>query len=540
MPAPRTHRTASPRGRTRRPVALTRPGPRALLARVVLLGALAACDDGHADGQAISSAASPPTGQAGQATRAGQVEQIEQAGKPAQSGTATRGAPTEPGVPAELPAATGPNLVLWLVDTLRADHLACYGYERATSPRLDALAAVGVLFEELHSQANWTQPSMASLLTARWPDRYDGGFGSRLADERLTAAEWLGAHGYARAGFTLSVAVGVRFGFAQGYDLYEELDAQVDERERTKRQGRQYDADVLVQRAFAWLDHERPGDRPFFLYLHSMDPHLPHEAHPGYPSWTEPYDGPLDGTTTNMFQAQDEAWPLTPADRQHMRDLYDGEVAFNDHWLGELLDGLATRGLADDTLFVVLSDHGEELWDRTFYGHGHDSLHREMTHVPWVLSWPAGLPAGLRVPGLVRGVDVLPTLLELMGLPALPDADGLSRAAQARGERALPGDVVSFALRGRRADDPRAMRTPHALLWANPRTGEQGLHLLAQDPEERLDAAAGDPTRFLRAARPLAAWIALLRAREEAGAQPALESLDEETAARLRALGYLR
>jgi arylsulfatase A-like enzyme len=435
---------------------------------------------------------------------------------------------------------TRPHVVLWLVDTLRADHLSCYGYERPTSPRLDALADEGVLFEELHTPSNWTQPSMASLFTGRWPDRFDGGFGSRLAEEHLTAAEWFSAHGYATAGFTLSVAVGERFGFAQGFGRFEELDAHVDERERTKRQGRQYDADVLVERAFTWLDDERQGDQPFLLYLHSMDPHLPHEQHPGHPSWTEPYDGPLDGTTTTTFTAQDEAWPLSDRDRQHMRDLYDGEVAFNDACLGTLVDGLAERGLDDDTLLVVLSDHGEELWDRSFYGHGHDSLHREMTRVPLVLRWPGELPAGRRVPGLARGVDLLPTLLELVGLPPVPSADGVSLAAATRGAGEVPPDLQAFSLRGRRHDDPRALRTSDAFVYANPRTGEQGLYLLSADPDERQDLSRERPRDFLRAAGPLSQWIGLLKTRADAGPEAVPVELDPETEAKLRALGYLR
>jgi len=442
--------------------------------------------------------------------------------------------------PESADAASAPNVIIWLVDTLRADHLSCYGYERPTSPQLDALAADGVLFEQLHAQSNWTQPSMASIFTGRWPGRFDGGFESRLAEQSLTAAEWFSAHGYATAGFVLSVAVGERFGFAQGFERFEELDAHVDERERTKRQGRGYDADVLVQRALAWLDTQRADERPFLLYLHSMDPHLPHEAHPGFPSWTQPYDGPLDGTTTTTFTAQDEAWPLTEIDRQHMRDLYDGEVAFNDHCLGQLVDALTARGLARDTLLVVLSDHGEELWDRSFYGHGHDSLHHEMTRVPWVLHWPGRLTPGLRLPGLARGVDVLPTLLELVGLPALPEADGVSLAAAARGDGPIPRDLPAFSLRGRRRDDPRALRTARTFCYANPRTGEQGLYLLPDDPDERANLRSERPRAFLHAAGPLSRWVRLLRERAEAGPETDAVALDPATEARLRELGYLR
>ncbi len=435
-----------------------------------------------------------------------------------------------------------PNVVIWLVDTLRADRLSCYGYERPTSPQIDALAADGVLFERMHVHSNWTQPSVSSLLTGRYPVDFDGGFVSTVPEDFVMAAEWFSLHGYATAGFTVSVAVAEEFGFAQGFDVYEELDAHLDGRARKKREGAAFDADTLVDRALGWLEDEWAGDKPFLLYLHSIDPHLPHEAHGGHQAWTEDYDGPLDGTTTNMFTALDEAWPLTEEDHRFITDLYDGEVAFNDAEFGRLQRALTEAGLAQDTLLIVLSDHGEEFWDRTMYGHGHDNLHGEMTHVPLVMAWPGGLPAGVRVESLARGIDLLPTVLEVVGLPPLPTTDGQSLAAQMLPEHG--GGVVRpdplFVVRGRKGTDPRAVRTERFFYSVHPRKQTRELYLLEDDPHTRADLSISRPDLADRAGRMLDDWVQEMQSRTQEIGERELLELDPETLERLRALGYVR
>lgn len=437
--------------------------------------------------------------------------------------------------------APRPHVIVWLMDTLRADHLSCYGYARPTSPRLDALAAGGVLFEQAHVHSNWTQPSVASLLSARYPLAHAADFSTRIPEDAELAAEWFGRHGYETAGFTTTVAVARRFGFAQGFETYGELDALRPMRERERRAGADYDAERLVDAATAWLDRRPPDARPFFLYLHGVDTHEPYEPHPGYPAFGARYDGPLDGSVQVQARIKRGEIVPTPEDVQHLVDLYDGEIAYADAQLGRLVDALETRGLLEDVLLVVLSDHGQEFFERGETGHGHGNLLGELTHVPLVMHWPRGLPAGVRVPGLVRGIDVVPTLLALCGLPALPDADGraLVERVRAGGGADARADDPVFVQRARRDGPVFAVRTGD---WVLVETEGVSAPVLYDAEPDAPDAGPvrGQAQVEAALAEPLARWRALLEAREAAREGGEGVPLDEPTRRALEELGYLR
>jgi len=428
-----------------------------------------------------------------------------------------------------------PHVVVWMVDTLRADHLSCYGYERETSPRLDALAARGVLFEEMHAHSNWTQPSVASILSGTYPMSQAGDFTTALPDEVLLAAEWYARHGYRTAGFTTTVAVARRFGFGQGFEVYEELDLLEPMRARKRRAGSAYDAERVVTAALGWLDRRAPGDEsPVFLYLHTVDPHEPYEPHPGGASFGEPYDGPVDGSIETQVRIKRGELVPSARDVQHLIDLYDGEIAYSDAQLGRLVDGLAERDLLDDVLLVVVSDHGQEFFEHGATGHGHESLFGELTHVPLVLHWPDGLRGGVRVPGLARGVDVLPTLLELCGLPPLPHADGVSLLARIREQQ--PADAPVLVRRAKGRGERLAVRTPR---WLLVEQGEARAPTLfrAEGPTAESGAAGPPDGRLVDL---LEAWRSLIEVREAALGERADVPLDDETRRELEALGYVR
>jgi len=432
-----------------------------------------------------------------------------------------------------------PDVVIWLVDTLRADHLGCYGHARDTSPRLDALARAGVLFEQAHAPSNWTQPSVAAILSGRQPGAFDPGFGSVAPAGLLMAAERFAEAGYVSAGFTATVATAARFGFAQGFDEYEELDLLLDPGQRKQRGADVYGAQRLVEAARGFLDRRARADdgRPFLLYLHSVDPHAPYGGATSGPSFAGPYDGPIDGSVESVARAQREGYAFTEADRRHVADLYDDDVRFNDAQLGALVDELGARGLLRDTLLVVVSDHGEELWERGALGHGHGDLHAELTHVPLVLHWPAALPAGRRVPALVGALDLLPTLLELIGLPPGGDLDGVSRAGLARGAQG-PGAPALLLDRCKPLSPVSALRTPDWLLHAGV-APLAGLYDVRADPRAAVDLSAARGSEAVR----LREALDLLAARRD-GAWAALQAgqpveVDAETVEKLRALGYL-
>lgn len=422
-----------------------------------------------------------------------------------------------------------PHVLVWMVDTLRADHLGCYGYPRNTSPVMDAFAQRGVLFEAAHAHSNWTQPSVASLLSGRHPPLFPKGFGSAVPDDFVMAAEWLGKHGYATAGMTVTVATAARFGFDQGFDSYDELDLMEDTRDRKIRSGAAWDADRVVDAASVWLDR-RQDDRPFFLYLHTIDPHMPYEAHDETPAFTRPYDGPVDGSVRQLADALAEDVLFTPDDQAHLMDLYDGEIAYNDAQFGRMLSALEERGLLDDTLVVLLSDHGEEFWDRKTHGHGHRNLHTEMTRIPWIMSWPDGLPEGVRIEALARGVDLLPTVLDVAGLPPLPATDGRSMMPAVRGE--TMEEVVAFIERGKSEVDRGALRTEWMLYVWDDEVAHRCMYDLLADPSERNDILDPAEDHVLEDR-----FQAQRLRRSDQGDQV---TLDDASLEALRELGYLR
>jgi arylsulfatase A-like enzyme len=438
--------------------------------------------------------------------------------------------------------ASPPNVVVWLVDTLRADHLSCYGYERETSPRLDALAADGVLFEDFHVHANWTLPSVASLFSGRYPPIFGEAFDVTVPDDLVPLSERLSDAGWRTAGFTTTIATAAAFGFDRGFDLYRELDAEAGEAARRMRRGPDFDADRVVDAALGWLDDAGDdagdGGRPFLLHLHSVDPHVPYEPHAGSADFRRPYDGALDGLTETLRDAMAADHEFSPEDVAHLVDLYDGEIAYNDAQLGRLVDGLTERGLLEDTLLVVLSDHGEEFFDRSTHGHGHRNLHAELTAVPLVMHWPAGLPGGARVDGLVRGIDLLPTLLELLGLPPAEGVDGDSVAEAARSGASVAGrDAPLFAHRSKEGLDVMALRTAALLYHADPTGLSAGLFDLREDPGAEHDLREEHPGREDGPRSILMDWLRA-RGRRDAGERQGV-ALDAETQAALRALGYL-
>ena len=317
--------------------------------------------------------------------------------------------------------------VVVLVDTLRADHLGCYGYDRPTSPNLDAFARRGLLFERCQAQSTWTKPTTATLLTGLYPSRHGATTEfSKLDDSFTTLAELLQGQGYRTAAFGYNPHIFGGTGFHQGFETFEVPAAapEPDSRLPYTRAG------AIVDRALEWWAQ---GDgRPEFLYLHLFDPHAPYDP-------PEPYASAFDrgsrGERDTYYMMNTGVFPedLNQAERQHYVDRYDGEIAYTDAQIGRLLDALDLEQVA----VVVVSDHGEELFDHGGWSH-YPTMYQELLHVPLLASFP-NLPERLRgsvVTDLALQVDLLPTLYDMLGLPAPPDLPGQSLLAKALG--ALP------------------------------------------------------------------------------------------------------
>ena len=432
-----------------------------------------------------------------------------------------------PGAEPPDPPPPARNVIVYLVDTLRADHLRVYRPEApAETPHLDRWAADAAVFDAAVSQAPWTKPSVATLLTGLLP--WEHGATTHRALLRTdvpTLPELLLEQGFETTAFVTNSYVSRRFGLDRGFSTFA----------NNGLAGRS-DADLLVHDVLRWLD-ERPSDRPFFAYVHATEPHSPYDppAEILHRYDSEPYDGPVDFAADPMLlrSISEGRLELSARDRRRLTALYDGEIAHHDLAFGALLEGLAARGLDRNTLFVFLSDHGEELFDHGSVGHG-QSVHAELVHVPLIVRHPA--LGATRIAEPVGVADLMPTILEAVGLPAPPGLAGRSLLTSLQGA----GPTVSrpvVSCRGPRAEACAIVGDRYKLVvdGVGPRRSLQ-LFDREADPTELRDMAAERP----RVARRLWHVLALLRERP-GGDAPALSAqvaLDDLTASHLRALGY--
>ena len=317
----------------------------------------------------------------------------------------------DPG-PAAPAASRGPNVLLVSIDSLRADHLGCYGYERDTSPALDALAAEGVRYATVAAPSSWTLPAHATLFTALPPE----GHGLRvdataLTDDAVCLAEVLQDAGYATSAFVGGPFLRSMYGLDQGFDHYDES---VVKSFRDSQRG--ITSPDLVANTTAWIDDwDRAGrEQPFFVFLHLWDVHYDYAPPPPYDTLFDPdYTGDITGDDFETGRAVHR--DMDPVDLEHVVALYDGEIRFTDEHLGRLLAHLDELGLRDDLLVVVTADHGEEFFEHGAKGH-RKNLFDPALLVPLVMRWPGRLPAGEVVDAQVRLQDVPTTILSLVGV----------------------------------------------------------------------------------------------------------------------------
>jgi arylsulfatase A-like enzyme len=431
----------------------------------------------------------------------------------------------------------GAPIVLVVIDTLRADALGVYGAEQATSPALDAWAERGAIFDRAFSTAPWTLPSVGSLLTGRFPSGHGSGRGKLpVADDRTRRvflaldasvprlAGIVSQHGYATAAFVTNTFLRPGFGLAEGFDTYDHTrNRYLDERR----------ADVMVGRALEWID-QRPQREPWFLLLHLLDPHQPYNPPPAEAGrFTSGYQGPLRapigpaglGRGARRGQAD-----LDAADRAFLRGVYDEEVAFVAAQIARLLDGLAARQVLERGLVIVTADHGEEFFDHGGLEHGH-TFYQELLHVPLLIWGPHVRAARHREP--VSQVDVLPTILDALGVAPPADLDGVSLWPLLTGRGKLAGGRELVAENSLYGDQRRAIvEWPYKLVIDVERP-DVALYDLERDPAERENLAVERP----EVAERLTAALAR-RAPRELDAEAVV--LDADTKRELRALGYLR
>lgn len=401
-----------------------------------------------------------------------------------------------------------PNVVLMTLDTTRADHLACYGYPDVKTPNLDALAGRGVLFEQAATSSPLTLPAHCSIMTGMYPTyhgvRVNGN--TALSQEQTTIAEVLSSRGYQCGAFIGAFVLDGRWGLDQGFQHY---DDEFDLRKykhidlgAVQRPGRE-----VMDAALAWLDGKKAG--PFFAWIHLYDPHAPYE--PPEPYYSE----------------------YSPRGRV---GLYDGEIASMDNQIGRALTWLNENGLDEKTIVVLIGDHGEGLGSHGEGTHGY-FIYDYAAHVPLIVATPLPNLKGVRVSSQVRGVDVFPTILGLLGLEAPAAVQGRSalplmghpksgKEDPAYGESMAPNIQFGWSpLRFLRTTRYKYIDAPRAELYDIARDADEQINLIGDRPE---------------IARRMKAELERLTAETSRGAPaPQAANLDRETVERLAALGYV-
>jgi arylsulfatase A-like enzyme len=422
--------------------------------------------------------------------------------------------------------------IVVLLDTLRADRLSCAQHTRSTTPAIDALAAVGVHFETAVSSAPWTLPSVGALLAAREPGR-------AFEEERLTtrsAVVSFGLAGYHTAAFTEGAFVSRHFGMDAGFDEWTEEEGSVivfEERPRAE-----HGIERTFDEARKWLREH--GDEPFFLFIHTYEPHTPYNHFDFAPSPVPPRIGYGFGLE-HLERLRSGELELTADERDYVDSLYDSDILSSDRHVGELVVFLQEEELWDETLLVVTSDHGEETGAHSsqfVFDQGH-SLHDDLVRVPLVLRDPTADWPVRHVRSQVRLIDVLPTVAERLGVELPDDVDGKSLVPLLEGEesghrlallantkRGPPriglrdGRFKLIVTTGLDAGDPVEMR---------PAPSAVQLYDLEQDPGERVNLAEALPQLVEE----------LRSALERVQASPLGKGVDDaELRERLRSLGY--
>ena len=415
-----------------------------------------------------------------------------------------------------------PPVVLVLFDALHAAHLTHLGYERATTPELDRLAAEGVSFSRAFAPAPYTVAGVPSILTGRLPDTHGvTNQAARLDDEEVTLAEYLGAAGYRTAGAVSNLNGGLRLGNGQGFEVFEEL-YYIDDAERAEgrvegRPVRLVTADLLVDFAARALATTDP--RPLLLYLHVLEPHAPYVMPDAYRElWLEPgYDGVFAaGDTAALIAANAPGAAITRRDVEAAIALYDANLRYADEAFGRIRGLLEGAGLWDPALVLVTSDHGEAFWQHGRWGHN-EHLYDEELRVPLIVKLPAGRGlAGLVRPELVSTVDLVPSVCQWLDLPlAGPDLDGRSLAALVEHRDFEPGPR-ELLLRSHHTIAHLALRTNASkTIVERAQTAEDGgfgrtvaieHYELDRDPGEREDVHERERERLGPVVERLEAW----------------------------------
>lgn len=384
-----------------------------------------------------------------------------------------------PTAPAVKPQNRARNLIYILMDTARQDVYPPFNSRtHVKAPAMEKLALDSVLFANAYANDNWTKPGVATALSGLYSSTHGTVYQSSVLPRTVKLLpQHLKAHGFDTAAFIANGYISRKFGFKKGWNIWR----------NHIREELPHDAEQVYADALKWLS--KPRDKRAFLYIQTIDPHVPYAVPSKYLKLYYPkeYRGRL-GPSVSGYETKDfldGKIPLTEDDKQYIRGLYDGEITYHDKHMGLFLDALAKQGRLDDTLVVVSNDHGEEMFEHGKVGHGH-SLHEELIRCPLLLRFPKLLPKNKRISTVVGLVDLAPTVLQLLGVSPLPGMEGASLVNEAFGV-SPPGGGYAIA---EWHSHSRAVRLgPYKLITST----KTQLYKVTDDPSEQEDLSATHP-----------------------------------------------
>lgn len=449
-------------------------------------------------------------------------------------------------------SADRPDIILVSIDSLRFDHLGCYGYKKPTSPNIDRIASEGVRCESAVSTTSWTLPAHAAMFTGLFDSTHglvDNGL--RLTEERPTLAAVLRGNGYQTAGFFGGPYLDPGFGFGHGFMHYESCMSPPPGERASREPGSGAAAGALptlaeLERSHAditgprtleavtrWLGREVDA-RPLFLFVHLWDVHYDYNPPREYVEMFDPgYTGTLDAS--NLMKNSEINAHMAPRDFDHLVALYDGEIRFSDDILGKILAAVEKRGRMANTLLVITADHGEEFFEHGGKGHQR-TLFDEVVRVPLIVRWPGQLVGERVVREEVRLVDLMPTVLSSAGIAQQPPMQGRDVLKLWRGETLTDAPALCELLVDK--NDVRALRTNAFKVIDYRKARVTHGYDLVRDPREERPIAGQSP-RVSGAREELDRVLeadTALRKKIGAGVQPA--ETPEAVRRRIHGLGY--
>jgi arylsulfatase A-like enzyme len=456
------------------------------------------------------------------------------------------------------PKNSMPNVILITLDTTRADHLTPYGYNRDTSPFLEKLASQGVLFEDAFTVSSWTLPSHSSIFTGKLPTVHGATYQHWWLDSSEDClAEILKRKGYQTAAFVSGPFLLATFNVAQGFEYY---DDQLDPLSGIQRLmfvkvirrfykkplwwvDGQRNASEVNRQVHKWFEHDAEA-KPFLLFINYFDPHDPYLPPDPYKKKYGTPNSRMNGRIEGIYSDRatgeriaKDGKPLRDDDYAALKGLYDGEIRFTDDQLSNLFEFLQKHNLLSNTLVIITSDHGESIGEHKILDHGH-ALYEEQIKVPLIVIGP-GIPKGKRISGLVRNIDILPSLLEYLKLPVQKGIQGKSFLSNLNNDRLddriYIGEIFQDPnTRVRRFQrDLKSWRDDSKkLLWSS--NGHHEFYDLHSDRAENLNLYNDRQQAIIALAESLFDYLKGLPKKE----RRTTPQIDEESRESLKATGY--